>query len=241
MVYAYVHYLSCLICGLVQSTYPHIVGRYIVEFILEYNILQTTGNLTRATEAVCAHTHTHTHTYIYNNIDMCTRVYRGITPAPPSPRVVVFPSSEFVPRYCVGVAKMGVQKFQTAICGIVEMRLYYIKSPPSVIYVRRRLRHVCACTCACVYGGKVSSPRITFHCFHAPNTLNTETYVKFISLSETLFLSLYLSLAPSAVNSEIFLLCRFRDVVRYLYTLMFYIISYTRTKHLYTYSVLILL
>jgi hypothetical protein len=49
--------------------------------------------------------------------------------------VVVFPSYEFVPQYCVGVAKMGVGKFQTAICGIVEMRLYYIKSPPSIVYL----------------------------------------------------------------------------------------------------------
>jgi len=185
-----VHCLGCLICGLVQSTYPHIVGRYIAEFILGYNIiLPTTGNLTRATEAVYAHTHTHTHLYIiYIYMYTCISRYNSYSP---SHRVVVFPSYEFVPRYCVGVAKMGVQKFQTAICGIVEMRLYYIKSPPSVVYIRRRLQHVCACTCACVYGGKVSSPRITFHTVFTRQILSTPRHAL------NLFLSLLLSLSHS--------------------------------------------
>jgi len=118
----------------------------------------------------------------------CIPRYNSCSPLPPNKatRVVVFPSYEFVPRYCVGVAKMGVQKFQTAICGIVEMRLYYIKSPPSVICERiyRRLLHVCVCVCVCVFECvEVKFPRITFDCFHAPNTLTTETCVKFISLS----------------------------------------------------------
>lgn len=95
-------------------------------------------------------------------------VYLLLTPTPGG--VVVFPSYEFVLRYCVGVVKMGVQKFQTAICGIVEMRLYYIKSPPSVIYVRNY-----DMWCMCVYRGKLSSPRITFDCFHTPNTHHRDT------------------------------------------------------------------
>lgn len=51
---------------------------------------------------------------------------------------------------------MGVGKFQTAICGIVEMRLYYIKSPPSIVYlyINMHIERVCGAR-----WGKVSSTR----------------------------------------------------------------------------------